>query len=352
MAIFKGFKNIQYPRYTVVCPQTGFTYDVRTMNVMETNKLKTSLTTPAKTPSLINKTLWESIEEKPNCVINFQDFKKMTTLRDREALMYGLYHCTFGELRDFDVVCNTCNHTQTIKVNISKIFSMNAYPFSSAMIKSYQVAKAVDEETMDPLIERKIATVELKEKLKLDTRPIDAPDDDDGIVIGDKPNIKYVEDEDPVVEPPEPEVKIEPKKSKYEESILEKTIDLELPISKVHAILRQPTLADEEELMAEIPFTRKKETDLVNETLIIKQFEEYDPGAKVPFQVVTDRTDILYGYQTLPPRDKLKIFEVFQKEFGQYGIDLKTKFVCETCGEENDMEVDIVVQFFRMVATS
>lgn len=348
MAIFKGFKNIQYPRYTVVCPQTGFTYDVRTMNVMETNRLKTSLTTPAKTPSLINKTLWESIEDKPEEIKTFQDFKKMTTLRDREALMYGLYHCTFGDQRDFDVNCSSCNKQQSIQVNLSKIFSMNAYPFSSSMIKSYQVAKAVDNEVMDPVIERKIAIVELKEKMKLDTKPIDAPDDENGIILGDKPDIKFVEDMEP-----EPKVeRKEEKKSKYEESILEKTVDLELPISKVHAILRQPTLADEEELMGEIPFTRKKETDLVNETLVIKQFEEYDPGAKIPCQVITNRTDILYGYQTLPPMDKIKIFEVFQKEFGQYGIDLKAKYVCEACGEENETEVDIVVQFFRMVATS
>jgi len=226
---------------------------------------------------------------------------------------------------------------------------MNAYPFSTAMIKSYQVAKAVDNETSDPTIDRKIAMTEFKKKLELDNRPIDAPDDDDdGIIIGDKPNeVKFVED-DPTIEP-EPKKE---KKSDYEESILDKTIDLELPMSKIHVILRQPTLQDEEELMAQIPFTRKKETDLINETLIIKQFEEYDPGAKVPCQVVSDRTDILYGYQTLPSMDKIKIFDEFQEHFGKYGIDLKSKFVCSNCGEENDMEVDIVIQFFRMVATS
>ena len=328
MAIFRGFKNIVYPRYTVVCPQTGFTYDIRTMNVMETNKLKTSLTTPAKTPSLINKTLWESIEERPDCIQSFEDFKKKTTLRDREALMYGLYHCTFGDLRDFDVVCNQCSHSQTMKITLSKIFSMNAYPFSTPMIKSYQVAKAVDVDIADPIIERKIAITELKKKIELDNRPIDAPDDDDFVIVGEKSEeVKFVEEDLP--QEPEPEVE---NKSEYEESILDKTIDLELPVSKVHAVLRQPTLYDEEELMSQIPFTRKKETDLVNETLIIKQFEEYDPGAKVPCQVVTDRTDILYGYQTLPPMDKIKIFDVFQEQFGKYGIDLKSKYVCSNCG--------------------
>lgn len=342
MGIFKGFKTMTYPKYTVVCPQTGYTFDVRTMNVMETNKLKTSLTTPAKTASTINKTLWESIEDKPEQIVTYEDFRKSTTLRDREALMYGLYHCTFGDQKDFTVSCNSCNHSQTVKITLSKIFSMNAYPFSVPMLYSYKIAKAVDENVHDPVIERKLVMNEVKRSIvELDDRPIDAPDDDDMTV-------KFVE-EDEVIQKPELE---ESNIKQCEESILERTIDLELPISKVHVIIRQPTIKDEEDLMAEIPFVNKKDSDLIHETLVIKQFEEYAKGSKIPTQIVSDRGDILYGYQTLPPMDKIKIFDTYQEQFGQYGIELKSSYICDSCGEKNEMEVDIVSQFFRMVAVS
>ena len=124
-------------------------------------------------------------------------------------------------------------------------------------------------------------------------------------------------------------------------------MNLELPISKVIAVLRQPTISDEESIMKSIAFAQKKQADLINETLVIKEFQHQAPGQRQP-QVINNREDILWGYQSLAPRDKLKIFEEFQKEFGKYGIDLKAHYTCGNCETDNDLDIDIVVQFFRM----
>jgi len=346
MPIFKGF-NIEYPHYTVVCPQTGYTYDVRSLNVMETEKLKGSLTVPAKTSALLNEMLWKSLVAKPNGITSFDNFKQETTLRDREALVYALYISTFGEDRDFDVRCRSCSKEQTIKINLSKIFSMEAYPVSMAMKNSYKVAKAVDDEVYDPIVENSILKNQKPEGMPAHLSNLEfGDDDDDGITLGSKPG-------QPKVEIPKVEEKKEekPEEENNPDSILTKRIDLELPISKVHAILKQPTLIDEEKVLNSIPFAQRKQTDLMSETLIIDRFEQYELGAKVPSIIVADRNDVLYGYQTLPPLDKIEIYKKFRDTFGKYGIELKTGYVCSSCGESQELEVDIVVQFFRILAT-
>ena len=342
MPVFKGFQ-FDYPHYDVVLPQTGYFYDVRSLNVMETDKLKGSLTVPSKAPGHINKILWKSLVSKPEEIKTFEDFKKNTTIRDREALMYALYYSTFGDEREFNATCNKCRHSQLLKLKLSKLFSMVAYPISAAMKNTYKIAKAVDNEVYDLEIEKALNKPTYKKQpvgMPKDIADLEfADDDDDGIILGEKPNIIKEE-----IEPVIPE-------SDDEDSILTKRIDLELPISKVHAIIKQPTLWDEERVMDAVPFAQKKQTDLLNETMVIEQFEQYKLGAKVPNLIINNREDILYGYQSLPSLDKIEIFKKFQDTFGQYGIELKTKYSCSECGEPQELEVDIVVQFFRLLAT-
>jgi len=340
----------EYPHFTVVCPQTGYTFNVRTLNVLEVGQLKGSMVVPARTPALINKIIWGAIEEKPEEIKALDEFKKSITLRDREALLYGIYYSTFGDEEEFKVNCNTCDNEQPIKVSLSDIFSINAYPGSESMKKSYQVAKITGDADIDTEIEKAIAAKNAppkgmpKEIAKLE-HSIDEPDEDDGITIGKKPSgVNFVEDEEPV--PPKP------KKTTVVSgnSILEKRLDITLPISKVHAIIKQPTLWDEERAMNAISFAQKKQTELINEIMVIERFEQYRIGDKVPTIIIDNREDILFEYEKLPPRDKLEIFKRFQDEFGQYGIDLKTKYICAKCGTSNELEVDLAVQFFRVLA--
>lgn len=343
----------EYPHFTVICPQTGYTFDVRTLNVQEVNQLKGSMMVQTKTPSLINKIIWNAIENKPEEITDLESFKKMVTLRDREAILYGIYCSTFGDEEEFKVTCRNCEHEEPIKVSMEKLFSMNAYPGSDSLKESYKIAKISEETAYDPDIEKAIKNTNPpkgmpKEIAKFEYK-IDDPDDDDGIIIGDK-DIKYVNEEPeskkPIIE------KQEKLYNKQYESILDKRIDIILPISKVHVILKQPTLYDEERALNSIAFAKKNQTDMMNEIMVIERFEQYNVGDKIPSIVISEREDILFEYVKLPPRDKTEIFKKFFDEFGQYGIDLKTRYICSQCGESNELEVDIVVQFFRMVAGS
>jgi len=343
----------EYPHFTVICPQTGNSFDVRTLNVQEVNQLKGSMMVQTKTPSLINKIIWNAIENNPDEIKDLETFKKMITLRDRESILYGIYCSTFGDEEEFKVTCRNCEHEEPIKVSMEKLFSMNAYPGSESLKNSYKIAKVSEDTEYDPEIEIAIRNTTPpngmpKEIAKFDY-DIDTPDDDDGIIVGDK-NIKYVDDE-PDIKPQIINKQEEVHISRYE-SILDKRVDVILPVSKVHAILKQPTLLDEEKALSSIVFAKKNQTDMINEIMVIERFEQYNVGDKIPSVIITEREDILYEYVNLPPRDKTEIFKKFHDEFGQYGIDLKTRYICSQCGESNELEVDIVVQFFRMVARS
>jgi len=344
--------SYEYPHYTVICPQTGFTFDVRTLNVQEVSQLKGSMMVQTKTPSLINKIIWGAIGSRPDDINDLGTFKRMITLRDREAILYGIYCSTFGDEEEFKVVCRKCEYEEPIKVSMEKLFSMNAYPGSENIKNSYKIAKVTGDAEYDPEIERAIIDTKPPEEMPKNIAKfnykIDDPDDDDGIIIGDK-KVNYVEDEPKPIEEPVKESKPIVSNS---ESILDKRLDILLPVSKVHAIIKQPTLFDEEKSLKSIAFAQKKQIELMNEIMIIERFEQYNVGDKVPSVIITEREDILFEYEKLPPRDKTEIFKKFYDAFGQYGIDLKTKYACSQCGESNELEVDIVIQFFRMVARS
>jgi hypothetical protein len=348
---FRGF-NIKLPVYTIITPQTGFTYEARSLTVAEVNKLKTSLTTPARVHNVINQTIWDSLEQKPEFVKDYKDFLRFTTIKDRDALIFGLYHATFGDEREFTVGCRSCeNQKQMLKVSIGKLFKMNAYPHSSAVINSYKMVKNAGQiEVPDPEIE---ASIE-REKIRKDTKkpprgpatPIDIDKDDILTKPKDqKKEVQFIEKEVGNVTAPEP-IQIF---DENPESILNRRLRVELPISKVLSIVRQPTLADEEYIMNNLAFAQKKQADLVNDTLVIERFEQYNDKGQLD-QVVADREDILMAYQELPPMDKIKIMEEYNKEFGQYGIELKAPWICNECSEENELMIDIVIQFFRMAA--
>ena len=127
---------------------------------------------------------------------------------------------------------------------------------------------------------------------------------------------------------------------------------VKLPISGIIAILRQPTINDEFQILNDVPFLQKKQTEIINETMIIKRFEEHDPDQKRPAYKIENREDILKGYRSLPNLDKKEIYDRFKEYFADYGIEIKTNWDCLDCGAENDMEINIVSQFFRMVSVS
>jgi hypothetical protein len=342
-SIFKGF-NISYPTYSVILPQTGYPVDVRSLNVSEVNKLKTSAATPTKATDAVNRCIYESIESAPPFITDYESFKKNITVRDRDALLYGLYHATFGDETDFNVQCRQCSNRQDLKVNISQMFSMNAYPGSDGVINSYKLSRA-DGVDPDPEMEAVIAASNASQSSKGLV----------GMTLSDETPADIPVSNIPVSAAPVPignSVKTIENKENYNVpvgDILTKTILFKLPVSNIVTVLRQPTLKDEEDMMGRVPFSQRSQLDLIYETLIIKRFEQQDEQGN-QIVSVTDREDIILAYRSLPPRDQLKLIEKFKDEFGQYGIDLKATWTCTNCGSENDLSVEISTQFFRMVA--
>ncbi len=95
---FTGFQ-IKYPEYEIVTPQTKQSFTFRSLTVSEEEQMKGSMVTASKVAEHLNTCLFSSIVKKPDDIKNLQDFVKKTTLKDRDALLYALYHITYEEIR-------------------------------------------------------------------------------------------------------------------------------------------------------------------------------------------------------------------------------------------------------------
>jgi len=135
---FTGF-NLKYPEYEVITPQTGNSFTVRSLNVQEEEHLKGSLMTPQKITDHLNRCIYESIVKKPAAIKDFDSFMKGTTLKDRDALLYGLYHISYGEIRDYDITCSSCKKEYPVTVQASDTFTFTQYPGKSVLTKIEKV---------------------------------------------------------------------------------------------------------------------------------------------------------------------------------------------------------------------
>lgn len=124
---FGGFQ-IAYPEYTVITPQTLQSFTVRSLNVSEEENLKSSLLNPRKIAEHLNSIIFKSLVKKPDHIKTFEDFLTKITIKDREALVYGLYHVTYKDVHNYDITCSQCEAHYAITVKISDCFSMNLWP--------------------------------------------------------------------------------------------------------------------------------------------------------------------------------------------------------------------------------
>lgn len=256
---FTGFQ-VKYPEYEVITPQTKQSFTVRSLNVSEEERLKGSLVTPAKIADHLNTCIFQSIIKKPEGITDLNSFLKKTTLKDRDALLYGLYHITYEEIRNYEVKCRACSHEYSVTVQASSTFNFNPYPA---------------------------------------------------------------------------------------DDVLEKKISFELPVTKgVFITLRQPTLFDEMMAVRNLSSRPGTTLEVITETLIIEKFEQDVPERKEPI-IYNDRIDIIDAYMSISARDKREIFKQYTDKFGQYGIDLKMKTNCTSCGNEDLFNIDLVESFFR-----
>lgn len=123
---FTGFEIIS-PEYEVVTPQTLATYTIRGMVVAEEERLKASMLTTRKIPEHLNDVIWDCLVKKPDLIKHKDDFLNMTTIKDRDALIYGLYHITYKDENNYDVKCPGCENTHTVTVKLSNIFTCSAW---------------------------------------------------------------------------------------------------------------------------------------------------------------------------------------------------------------------------------
>ena len=258
--MFKGF-DIKYPEYEVHTPQTNLAYNVRSLNVQEEERLKGSLLSAIKVNDHLNKCIYEAITQKPENVQTYDAFLKNTTLKDRDALLYGLYHITYEEIRNYDITCMSCRKEYPVTVKASSTFSMNSYP------------------TKD---------------------------------------------------------------------ILTRQVKVDLPISTgVFAFIKQPTLFDEATALKTLGIVSGTNMDILTETLIISKFQHNPEEGDTA--IYSEREDVMDAYMSLPSRDKREIYKQYKEEFGQYGISLKMLSTCIHCGHQEEIDIDLVENFFRMV---
>jgi len=133
--MFTGFQNIEYPEYEVITPHTHYSFTVSTLNVQKEQRLKGSLVTPIKITEHLNRILWECTVSRPEEIKTYEDFMKKITLKDRDALLYGLYHISYEEIRNYMVSCVACNKEYPITIQASSTFNFNPYPSNDILTK-------------------------------------------------------------------------------------------------------------------------------------------------------------------------------------------------------------------------
>jgi len=259
---FTGFE-IANPEYEVITPQTLLDFTVRSMTVAEEEKLKASLLTARKIPAHLNSVIWDCLVKKPDGIKTLQDFLTKVTVKDRDALLYGMYHITYKDENNYDVKCPKCGHSHSVKVYLSKIFKMKAFG----------------------------------------GKPME--------ILGAKGTVK-----------------------------LERAMN-------ATAILRQPTLADEQSVLDDMLFQTAQNIELGMEMLPIDRFVIQKPGQHP--QEVTGSDNIFNAYKSLPAADRKLINKTYIESFGKYEIDMKFEAGCPACNQASDYEFDLVEQFFRSV---
>jgi len=140
---FSGFQ-ISYPEYEVITPQTLQSFTVRSMTVSEEETLKGSALTPKKIAEHLSSSLWKCIVKKPDTIKSYDDFISRVTLKDRDAILYGMYHATYKDTQAYDLRCEKCGASYAVSCKLNEIFSMTAYTGNKDDILSMKIPVALD----------------------------------------------------------------------------------------------------------------------------------------------------------------------------------------------------------------
>ncbi len=119
--------QIDYPNYEVKTPQTLAEYTLRCMTVGDELELKSSIIDPSKSVKILDKIIYNCITNKSEQIKDFDSWLNLTTIDDRKALLYGLYHATYGDDYPVTHVCSTCGTQNSSVCKISKGFKIDYY---------------------------------------------------------------------------------------------------------------------------------------------------------------------------------------------------------------------------------
>lgn len=368
---FKGFKRAKYPTKTIVTPQYGESYILRTLNVKEVLTLRDSLISPNKVSEVLNNMIWSTIESGPDCLKTKNDFLNHVSMSDRDALIYALYNLTFGNEKVYSLTCGDCLNTQKMKIFLDDIYFNNVYPGATSVKESYRVAKAVNPTiNKDPLVEDIIAKdnmvippesipVEVARNMMEYQEYFEWLDSKKKNVLQENLNefLDQKLEEEITTEPNTSDEVNEDLEEEKEEDLENSVTDftnikdkiIRLPLKSTDGVvvyIRVPKLIDELNINKNLSFNTKLQIDLASETLSLDRIEELDENGKV-IQTITDRIDIVEAYQFLPEEDRREINRTYYREFGQFRVNLKAKWNCRSCGEENNIFFEVMDQFFR-----
>lgn len=129
-----GFKQ-KLPEYEVITPQTNQSFRLRSLTVQEEERMKGSLLSPSVVTDHLNRCIFDCIVVKPKSIKSFEDFLANCTMKDRDAILYGLYHITYEEIRNYDVTCPACRKSHAISLRISEAFSVEQFPKERDILK-------------------------------------------------------------------------------------------------------------------------------------------------------------------------------------------------------------------------
>ena len=126
VVIFKGLP-FKYPEYEVITPQGMKSYTLRSMKVSDEQNLKGSMVTPSKIARHLAQTIWDCLVKKPDDIKTFDDFMSKTTMKDRDALLFGLYVATYKDIQSYTITCDDCGFTNKVKIDVGKWFSAKTW---------------------------------------------------------------------------------------------------------------------------------------------------------------------------------------------------------------------------------
>lgn len=370
---FTGFKTYKAPTFTVTCPHSGYQYDVRSLNVGEITRIKESLITSNRLTEIILDITWDAIDKDtlPDQIKTKEDFEKNTTTNDRSAIIYGMYYITFGSDKEYELTCGYCSHSFTSKIDYSDFFSFTSYPYAPNVIESYKAVKA-DTQVEDPEMEQILEENTIDTILSQFNGLIPIKDMPEGIARSDynyKEFFEFYDTNKNEIKLSYNDIVNEFHKIKnikenivttnntdpsniYVNDIFNKRIEIRLPKTNILAIIKVPTIYNERILHNKLTHATEEQLSIASDVLFIDRFEEYEEGKTSPVQVISDQIDILSAYYALPIEDRKEIIRVYEDEFGKYNVNLTIKWTCQHmyCNEKNELEVDIINQFFRTIA--